>query len=762
MLQKHMTITVSSHNFEVSKLSPRGRQICMEFVRPLLAWGFRPVRGRQVREITKVYAAANEARSYYRFHINKLGEFLKIVKDTFQTDTVYEIIYLPMYEPAPAQLKLKEGWTVREEQAYYVDYAASDKPVSKLVPLQTGKGKALRVDTPIRTPNGWKLLKDINIGDKVIAADGTATEVLNVSPQGETEVFRVHTGDGRSLVTCGEHLWQAEIFDGEKTTRKVINTSEMLELLVADRLISIPLCQAQRDGTDDMKLPPSGYGEGKAIRSVEYGVIPDDILLLASRQYKIDLLIGLVGLEGHDLSQPFEYRVKCKALADSLIQLIWSLGGIGCYMEVYSSSGQVEYRCTGHLSGFGELVPPKLYISGVEYEGIAETQCLTIEHPSHLFVTKDYVVTHNTAVTMFAAEKRKQRIAAVLKAAYMDKWESDCKKMFDVDPDRVMTVNGEGELMAVLEAASRDQLEADIILISVTTWSRWVKKYEQMGDYTLELGYVCRPGEMFQTLGVGLRIIDEVHQHFHAMFKLDLYTHVPSSISLSATLLTKDPFLSKMYELMFPAADRPKNLALNKYAHSCAVHYNFKKPEHIRTTEFGNNNYSHTALEKCIMKHPPTLAAYTRMILDVLAMSYDENPKNIKKAAVYAASIEMCTHLTEKIAAKYPNLDVRRYVADDPYENVIEADIRVSTIGSSGTAIDIPNLVTVLLTVALSSLQANIQVLGRLREITGEKVEFVFLTADNIPKHAAYHNEKREMLKERAATFREIIYGNQI
>ena len=762
MPHMHMTITVSSHNFEVSKLSPRGRQICVDFVKPLVAWGFKPERGRQVRTMMKVYATSNQQRSYYRFHINKLQEFLNIIKTTFGTDTVYEVIYLPMYEPAAAELKLKAGWTVREEQAYYVDFAASDTPTSKLVPLQTGKGKALHVDTPIRTPSGWKLLKDINIGDKVIAIDGTASEVINVSPQGETEVYTVSIGDGRSIVTCGEHLWHARIFDGEKTVEKVINTSEMLELLVADRLIDIPLCLPQTADVRDDILPPDAYEHGKQLKTIGYTSIGQDILTFASAQYKRMLLIGLAGLEEFNLEMPFEFRTKCKQMADSVVELVRSLGGISCHMEVGEPDGGVAYRCVGHLRGSDPTTSPRLYISGVEYSGIAETQCLTIDHPSHLFIAGEYIVTHNTAVTMFAAEKRKQRIAAVLKAAYMDKWESDCKNMFDVEADRIITINGEAELMAALELASRDQLEADIVLISVTTWSIWVKKYEQMGDHILDLGYVCRPGEMFQTLKVGLRIIDEVHQHFHAMFKLDLYTHAPSSVSLSATLITKDPFLSKMYEIMFPAMQRPKNLALNKYAHSCAVHYNFKKPDHIRTTEFGSNNYSHTALEKSIMKHPPTLAAYTKMILDVLAMSFDENPKKVKKAAVYAASIEMCTHLTKKIADRYPNLDVRRYVADDPYENVIEADIRVSTIGSSGTAIDIPHLVTVLLTVALSSVQANIQVLGRLREITGEKVDFLFLTADNIPKHTAYYSDKREMLRERALTFREVIYGEHV
>jgi hypothetical protein len=70
-----------------------------------------------------------------------------------------------------------------------------------------GLGKATSCDTPILTPTGWKLMGDITIGDEVINAQGGASRVVVVYPQGEKELYRVVFSDGTSVECCDEHLW---------------------------------------------------------------------------------------------------------------------------------------------------------------------------------------------------------------------------------------------------------------------------------------------------------------------------------------------------------------------------------------------------------------------------------------------------------------------------------------------------------------------------------------------------------------------------
>lgn len=509
MHDTHFTVTVFSHHFEVSRLTPRGREFCVEFARQFIAWGFKRERGRNIRYMAKVFAAADSQRTYFRFHINCLTSFKERAIDAGFSDKLVTWMNGPPMTPVPALLPIREQWVARDYQEEMIQYLTQEKPVSKLIPLQTGKGKGV-----------------------------------------------------------------------------------------------------------------------------------------------------------------------CAAMAASRIG---------------------------------------------------------------------------------------SRVGIMVQSKYTIKWQLELLEYYAISPDRIMMIEGSASLMALFELAREDRLDADILIFSIETLQRWLALYEQMGEGMRALGYACTPRDWFQHLGIGTRIVDESHQKFHLLFKLDLYTHVARSIDLTATLLTTDPFLAKMHELKFPLVDRPKNLALDKYATAFAVHFNFDDPNKIRTTERGSNSYSHNALEASIIAHPPTLKNYLALVDSILVEGYFKHPREKKRAIVFASSIDMCTKMTEYFSKKYPHLDIRRYVGEDPYENAIEPDIRFTTNGSCGAAIDIPDLVCNILTQAISSIQANVQVLGRLRKLSdGSVVNFYFFTADNIPKHVEYYVQKKEMLDERAANFKEIFVNLRV
>lgn len=55
----------------------------------------------------------------------------------------------------------------------------------------------------------------------------------------------------------------------------------------------------------------------------------------------------------------------------------------------------------------------RLTISTIEYSRVCETQCISVSHPSRLYVTDDYIVTHNTAFALNLAQN-----ACVMPARY--------------------------------------------------------------------------------------------------------------------------------------------------------------------------------------------------------------------------------------------------------------------------------------------------------------------------------------------------------
>jgi hypothetical protein len=147
------------------------------------------------------------------------------------------------------------------------------------------------------------------------------------------------------------------------------------------------------------------------------------------------------------------------------------------------------------------------------------------------------------------------------------------------------------------------------------------------------------------------------------------------------------------------------------------------------------------------------------MIAHVVDIGFKRDYIKGDKVAIYATSIEMCTHLTDYFRHLYPHLDVRRFVQDDPHENIVEPDIIITTILSGGTAHDIPNLRCVVLTINVNSAQSNIQTSGRLRELKDRDVKFFFLWCEDIEKHREYYESRKELLNGHVKFIKDYQYG---
>ena len=84
----------------------------------------------------------------------------------------------------------------------------------------SGLGKALPNSTVIPTPDGYKRVDEIKVGDYLFDAFGKPTRVLGVYPQGRKEVNFVRFKDGRVALCCDEHLWSYCTSTQKKNSKK--------------------------------------------------------------------------------------------------------------------------------------------------------------------------------------------------------------------------------------------------------------------------------------------------------------------------------------------------------------------------------------------------------------------------------------------------------------------------------------------------------------------------------------------------------------
>lgn len=394
------------------------------------------------------------------------------------------------------------------QMAYFKDY---DLRLNRynlkgdLMDASTGTGKAQPLDSMIKVPGGWRRMGDIQVGDSVIAWDGTTTKVNGVFPQGRKQTFTITFADGRTVEACDEHLWRVYHVDWRRYRGgdgwRILTTMELfgyMQMKAISNRLYVQLCESEDSPEADLPIHPYNMGvilgdggvssgtvdiscsdsevierfgrhlpnnlktidrDGvthsvirtkKARRTknkqphylnhlrdlelmgckAETKFIPE-IYLKASTEQRWELLRGLMDTDGYvDSYSSMEYSTSSYRLAKDFQYLVRSLGGVAkitSKIPYYTykgvrKAGQVSYwihmrlkqpslafhlsrkkeRCNDEGQYTGETL--RLKVKHVNLSDRVECQCISIEHPDHLYITDDFIVTHNTFMGTALAE----------------------------------------------------------------------------------------------------------------------------------------------------------------------------------------------------------------------------------------------------------------------------------------------------------------------------------------------------------------------
>lgn len=355
-----------------------------------------------------------------------------------------------------------------------------------------------------------------------------------------------------------------------------------------------------------------------------------------------------------------------------------------------------------------------------------------------------------TLMGVFSFATFSKRVAVVIKASYVDKWIEDFYKYLNITKDDILVIQGSKPLVALMNIISTGATIPKILIFTNSTLRNyirdWIKLTNGEDDFPyLSNGYIYPPTSLLSTLGIGYVLIDEIHQEHYFNYTFVTLTDAEVVLGLSGTYLGNDPFIVKSQAWLFPLADRFAGAELNKYNNVLAVSYDFVNPEKIRTGVYGDTRYNHTEFEKSIMRNPKIKHDYFVMISDIAKITYFKNYVKGDSMFIFVSSIAMATELTVFMQKAHPALNVVRYCEDDPYNEMIMAEICVSTLLSAGTAVDKPNLTATIMTTNITSPKANIQVLHRTRAIPGREVNFTYTHCRNFDKHRKAHLEKRDL-----------------
>lgn len=253
---------------------------------------------------------------------------------------------------------------------------------------QSGTGKRIADYTPIPTPNGWKTVGDIKVGDYIFGKNGKPTKVLNLYKNVE-KIWRVTFKGGRTIDCCGEHLW--EYYDNG--VRRVENTQTIytraqnwFKNFTGKWRFNVPMNEAVEYPEQEFDISPC-----EVVEKLQY--IPKNYLI-GSIEQRIELLNSLP-----KIYNPSNEGIALFAASKQMVQDI---------RKLCNSLGLMINNFFLVNSGYGICIEQVDRLPIVNITPTEETTlmtCFTVDAEDCLFQVGDYIVTHNTRLAVFDACK---------------------------------------------------------------------------------------------------------------------------------------------------------------------------------------------------------------------------------------------------------------------------------------------------------------------------------------------------------------------
>lgn len=164
--------------------------------------------------------------------VKYIDRLSRVVEDVRQIS--YHTKSVDLFENIEEILKIDKSNVISTGFKELDDKLIGFKRGEELVVLagRTGQGKEQPLSAKVLTPDGWKLMRDMEVGTVVIGGDGKPANVVGVFPQGVKDVYKIEFSDGTSA-ECGlDHLWKVKQFNSNKGRDiKVITLRDIISSL---------------------------------------------------------------------------------------------------------------------------------------------------------------------------------------------------------------------------------------------------------------------------------------------------------------------------------------------------------------------------------------------------------------------------------------------------------------------------------------------------------------------------------------------------
>lgn len=246
-------------------------------------------------------------------------------------------------------------------------------------------GKALLNSEILYMEDREKTIGNVVVGDMIYDDKGNLVEVIGVYPQGKVMTYRVTFEDGRNIICCGNHQWKVK--HGNRWSVKSLKG-----IIASDYTnMSIPIGEAIDYKTIKLPIPPCSYATMIAAHLSGYGVdmyIDKNICkkyLRSSPDQKRNFIESFIRFFNNVVTGEDEVSISNMDMEviHFVQRMFWSAGW-------YAKIENGKFILSSNKKD--------LKIVSISVYGKQPATCITVNNDSHLFLTTNYVVTHNTAI----------------------------------------------------------------------------------------------------------------------------------------------------------------------------------------------------------------------------------------------------------------------------------------------------------------------------------------------------------------------------
>lgn len=627
-------------------------------------------------------------------------------------------------------------------QRDFIDFVLTNaKKKQKLAGiLGVGTGKAIPNSILIPVPRlGLVPMSSIEVGDAVLGIDGRAQFVTGVFPQGVLDVYEITFDDDRTAKCSSDHLWF--VCDNEYPNGHVIATQDMIDNFEMNKY-SIPTL----NGKSATFYNWNNYDETLVdkIKKHEIELIPES--LIYDSPDNRERFIYELSNDTHSIENFSQYS---KTIQDQIIFIIRSLG-FTCY---FGDDNDLSFFITNQIS-----------IKSIKLVGQEECTCIKVQNEDGLFLTENFVITHNTFMACYSA------IAIGLKTMFIvptssikQQWVDTLTGMFQVPSERVCNVAGPNDFI-------NKAPNCDFVVVSHASLASLNKKYN------LE--------KLIRRNKFGIKVIDEVQMWFKNIILIDANSNIANNWYLTGTFGRSSDTENRIYQEMFGdlAIFREKEKDPTIFNRKPGNVYGMKPYQHVtmvwtksglskeemaaikdsiryseregRWIRFG---YSVADYMKMVFPDDGTVTQYMQKILLVLKIAEKKVPYG--KTLMLGSTINSAELMAIQVRKLFPNKKVGTYHSRNTKEendrNKKECDILVSTTSSAGTGFDWKGLGKLILYTPLKSWILTSQILGRLRRRDDGKDTYMWDIVDSqFKQFRAWANSRADVYRRVAKTFK--------